>query len=108
MAHLSQLALDANSNQLTNTMDLLERHEQIVELQRLVGSNIAAESVRLLKEFQDDDPETTRGMMRLICNTQLKVLKKISFIALLRRQLAHGLSLDVDDPVDVAYHEKTV
>ncbi|GJZ94100.1 phospholipase-like protein [Tanacetum coccineum] len=28
-----------------------ERHEQILELQSLVGSNVAAESVRLLKEF---------------------------------------------------------
>ncbi|GJZ04318.1 phospholipase-like protein [Tanacetum coccineum] len=47
-----------------------ERHEQIFELQSLVGSNVAAESVRL----------------------------------------AHGLSLDVDDPVDVAlaYREKMV
>ncbi|GKC45922.1 hypothetical protein Tco_1063644, partial [Tanacetum coccineum] len=28
-----------------------ERREQIAELQRLVGSNVAAESVRLLREF---------------------------------------------------------
>ncbi|GKC74587.1 hypothetical protein Tco_1120470, partial [Tanacetum coccineum] len=81
-----------------------------VELQRLVGSNVAAESVRLLREFQDDELEKARGMMKLICETQLKVLKKISFVAKLRRQLAHGLSLDVDDPVDVAlaYREKMV
>ncbi|GJW05050.1 phospholipase-like protein [Tanacetum coccineum] len=63
-----------------------ERHEQILELQSLVGSNVAIESVRLLNEFQYDDLQSTRGMMRLICETQLKVLKKISFIALLRRQ----------------------
>ncbi|GJW20156.1 hypothetical protein Tco_0030778 [Tanacetum coccineum] len=97
-----------------------ERHEQILELQMLVGSNIAAESVRLLKEFQDVDLETTKGMMRLICETQLKVQLPV----VLERAnvfqkngidpnkytitLAHGLSLDVDDPVDVAmsYREK--
>ncbi|GJY73890.1 phospholipase-like protein [Tanacetum coccineum] len=99
-----------------------ERHEQILELQMLVGSNIAAESVRLLKEFQDADLETTRGMMRLICETQLKV----QLLVVLERAnvfqkngidpskytitLAHGLSLDVDDPVDIAlsYREKIV
>ncbi|GJX22211.1 hypothetical protein Tco_0226656 [Tanacetum coccineum] len=65
-----------------------ERHEQILELQSLVGSNVAAESVRFLKEFKYDNLESSRGMMRL----------------------AHGLSLDVDDPVDVAlaYREKMV
>ncbi|GJX91218.1 phospholipase-like protein [Tanacetum coccineum] len=87
-----------------------ERHEQILDLQIFMGSNVAAKSVRLLKEFKYDDLESTRGMMRLIRETQLKVLKKISFIALLRSQLAHSLSLDVDDPVDVslAYREKMV
>ncbi|GJX58324.1 hypothetical protein Tco_0289714 [Tanacetum coccineum] len=97
MSHLSQLAFDANSNQLTDIVTLLfhndnqrdfqlvrdtyvscqhlmvrceERHEQILELQNLVGSTVVAECVRL----------------------------------------AHGLSLDVDDPVDVAlaYREKMV
>ncbi|GJU03428.1 hypothetical protein Tco_1113766 [Tanacetum coccineum] len=63
-----------------------ERHEQILELQNLVGSTIVAESVRLLQKFQQDDLESSRGMMRLICKTQLKVLEKLSFIALLRRQ----------------------
>ncbi|GJT62551.1 hypothetical protein Tco_1006084 [Tanacetum coccineum] len=63
-----------------------ERHEQILELQNLVGSTVVAECVRLLQKFQQDDLESSRGMMRLICETQLKVLKKLSFIALLRRQ----------------------
>ncbi|GJW70731.1 hypothetical protein Tco_0127648 [Tanacetum coccineum] len=113
MSHLSQLAFDANSNQLTDIVTLLfhndnqrdfqlvrdtyvscqhlmvrceERHEQILELQNLVGSTVVAECVRLLQKFQQDDLESSRGMMRLICETQLKVLKKLSFIALLRRQ----------------------
>ncbi|GJX96709.1 hypothetical protein Tco_0352507 [Tanacetum coccineum] len=46
-----------------------ERHEKILELQSLVGSNVAAESVRLLKEFQYNDLVSSRGMMRLICET---------------------------------------
>ncbi|GJW05731.1 putative ribonuclease H-like domain-containing protein [Tanacetum coccineum] len=50
-----------------------ERHEKILKLQSLVGSNVDTESVRLLKEFQYDDLESSRGMMRLICETQLKV-----------------------------------
>ncbi|GKC22822.1 hypothetical protein Tco_1024972 [Tanacetum coccineum] len=149
MSHLSQLAADANSIQLTDIMALLfhndnqrdcqlvwetyvscqqlmvrcqERHEQILELQSLVGSNVAAESVRLLKEFQYDDLESTRGMMRLICETQLKVQlpvvleranvfqKKGIDPSKYTITLAHGLSLDVDDPVDVAlaYREKMV
>nr|GEX80485.1 phospholipase-like protein [Tanacetum cinerariifolium] len=63
-----------------------ERYEQILELQNLVGSTVVAESVRLLQKFQQDDLESSRGMMRLICETWLKVLKNLSFIALLRTQ----------------------
>ncbi|GJS58176.1 hypothetical protein Tco_0652960 [Tanacetum coccineum] len=59
---------------------------EVDQLQTLVGSNIAAESARMFREFQDDELEKARGMMKLISETQLKVLKKISFIALLRRQ----------------------
>nr|GEZ99892.1 F-box domain-containing protein [Tanacetum cinerariifolium] len=50
-----------------------ERREQIVELQRLVGSNVTAESIRLLREFQDGELEKARGMLKLTCETQLKV-----------------------------------
>ncbi|GKB40906.1 hypothetical protein Tco_0885848, partial [Tanacetum coccineum] len=64
------------------------RHEQIMVLQRLIGSTVAVESLRLLKELQDDELEKSKGMMKLISETQLK--------------LGHGLSLDVDDPVDVS------
>ncbi|GKF46086.1 hypothetical protein Tco_0135888, partial [Tanacetum coccineum] len=60
MSHLSQLAADANSIQLTNIMALLFHNDN----QSLVGSNVAAESIRLLKEFQYDDLESIRGMMR--------------------------------------------
>ncbi|GJS08555.1 phospholipase-like protein [Tanacetum coccineum] len=124
-----------------------ERHEQILELQNLVGSTVVAESVRLLQKFQQDNLESSRGMMRLICETQLKVqllvvLERayifqkngidpskytITFrladnvpkqggvygdcgvwVCILLYRVVHGLSLDVDDPVDVAltYREK--
>ncbi|GJT78233.1 hypothetical protein Tco_1044958 [Tanacetum coccineum] len=98
-------------------------------------STVLAESYKLLKKLQDYELEKCRELMKSISETQLKVLKKISFIAKLRRQcssgevvtimggifgdygvwvciflyrLGHGLSLDVEDPVDVAlaYHEK--
>ncbi|GJY59132.1 hypothetical protein Tco_0459024 [Tanacetum coccineum] len=97
-----------------------ERHEQILELQNLVGSTVVAECVRLLQKFQQDDLESSRGMMRLICETQLKVqlpvvLERANIFqkngidpSKYTITLAHGLSLDVDDPVDVAlaYREK--
>nr|GEW24414.1 reverse transcriptase domain-containing protein [Tanacetum cinerariifolium] len=100
MSHLSQLAFDANSNQLIYIVTLLfhndnqrdfqlvrdtyvscqhlmvrceERNEQILELQNLVGSTVVTECVRLLQKFQQDDLESSRGMMRPICKTQLKV-----------------------------------
>nr|GEW72743.1 F-box domain-containing protein [Tanacetum cinerariifolium] len=116
-----------------------ERHEQILKLQNLVGSTIVVESVRLLQKFQQDDLESYRGMMRLICETQLKVQLLVvleranifqnngidpskytitfrlddnvpkqegvfgnydAWVCILLYRLAHGLSLDVDDPVD--------
>ncbi|GJY99509.1 hypothetical protein Tco_0516939 [Tanacetum coccineum] len=99
-----------------------EWHEQIVELQTLVGSNVAAEAVRLLMELQDDELEKYRGMMKLISKTQLKVQLPVvlDHASVFKKNgidpsnytitLAHGLSLDVDDPVDVAlaYREKMV
>ncbi|GKE33795.1 hypothetical protein Tco_1453117, partial [Tanacetum coccineum] len=145
MSHLSQLAFDANSNQLTDILTLLfhndnqrdfqlvrdtyvscqhlmvryeERHEQILELQNLVGSTVVAEYVRFLQKFQQDDLESSRGMMRLICETQLKLPIVLERANTFQKNgidpskysitLAHGLSLDVDDPVDVAlaYREK--
>ncbi|GJU59866.1 hypothetical protein Tco_1237632 [Tanacetum coccineum] len=91
-----------------------ERHEQILELQNLVGSTVVAECVRLLQKFQQDDLESSRGMMRLICETQLKVqlpvvLERANIFqkngidpSKYTITLVHGLSLDVDDPIDVA------
>nr|GEW04238.1 phospholipase-like protein [Tanacetum cinerariifolium] len=35
-------------------------------------STVVVESVRLLQKFQQDDLESSRGMVRLICETQLK------------------------------------
>nr|GEU61880.1 phospholipase-like protein [Tanacetum cinerariifolium] len=52
---------------------LKERHEQKLDLQTLVGLIVATESIRFLKEFLYDELEETRGMMRLIYETQLKV-----------------------------------
>nr|GEW13460.1 F-box domain-containing protein [Tanacetum cinerariifolium] len=124
-----------------------ERHEQILKLQNLVGSTIVVESVRLLQKFLQDDLESSRGMMRLIRETQIKVqllvvLERANifqkngidpskytitfrlddnvpkqegvfgdydvWVYILLYRLAHGLSLDVDDHVDVAltYREK--
>ncbi|GJZ44104.1 phospholipase-like protein [Tanacetum coccineum] len=79
-------------------------------------STVVAESVRLLQKFQQDDLESSRGMMRLICETRLKVqlpvvLERANIFqknGIDPSKLAHGLSLDVDDFVDfaLAYREK--
>ncbi|GJX84508.1 hypothetical protein Tco_0335282 [Tanacetum coccineum] len=131
-----------------------ERREQMIEMQPFLHlSPVLAESYNLLKELQDYELEKCRDLMKSISETQLKVLKKISFMAKLRRakafdkkgidptdycirfkladnvakhggifgdcgvwvciflyRLVHGLSLDVEDPFDVAltYREKMV
>ncbi|GJZ56692.1 hypothetical protein Tco_0862144 [Tanacetum coccineum] len=69
------------------TVRCQERQEQMMEMQRfLSGSNVVVESFKLLKELQDDELEKSREMIKLISETQLKVLKKISFITKLHRQ----------------------
>ncbi|GJV82889.1 hypothetical protein Tco_1522787 [Tanacetum coccineum] len=135
-----------------------ERREQMIEMQPFLHlSTVLAESYNLLKELQDYELEKCRDLMKSISETQLKVLKKISFMAKLRRilgatkvfekkgidptdysirfkladpvlkqggifgdcgvwvciflyRLAHVMSLDVEDPIDVAlaYREKIV
>nr|GFA33744.1 phospholipase-like protein [Tanacetum cinerariifolium] len=76
LAQFHILSGDVTFYDIEDTYDYEYRdwHEQIVELQSLVGSNVAAESVMLLKEFQHDVLESSRGLMRLICETQLKLL----------------------------------
>ncbi|GKF61867.1 hypothetical protein Tco_0181921 [Tanacetum coccineum] len=57
-----------------------ERREQMLEMQSF------AASYKFLKELQDFELEKCRDLMKSISETQLKVLKKLSFIAKLRRQ----------------------
>ncbi|GKF26879.1 hypothetical protein Tco_0082773 [Tanacetum coccineum] len=62
-----------------------ERQEQIMEMQSFLHvSTILAESYNLLKELRDYEIEKCKELMKSISKTQLKVLKKISFIAKLR------------------------
>ncbi|GJW53239.1 hypothetical protein Tco_0097324 [Tanacetum coccineum] len=49
-------------------------------------STSLAESFKLLEKLQDFESEKCRDLMKSISETQLKVLKKLSFIAKLRRQ----------------------
>ncbi|GJZ50756.1 phospholipase-like protein [Tanacetum coccineum] len=123
-----------------------QRREQMIEMQPFLHVSIVlADFYNLLKDLQDYELEKCRKLMKSISETQLKVLKKISFIAKLRRskvfdkkridptdycirfkladsvpkqggifgdcgvwvciflyRLVHGLSLDVEDPFDVA------
>ncbi|GKA42885.1 hypothetical protein Tco_0735545 [Tanacetum coccineum] len=64
-----------------------ERREQMLEMQSFLHvSTSLAESYKLLEELQDFELEKCRDLMKSISETQLKVLKKLSFIAKLRRQ----------------------
>ncbi|GKC59526.1 hypothetical protein Tco_1087124, partial [Tanacetum coccineum] len=64
-----------------------ERREQTIEMQPFLHLSIVlAESYNLLKELQDYELEKCRDLMKSISETQLKVLKKISFMAKLRCQ----------------------
>ncbi|GJX96511.1 hypothetical protein Tco_0352309 [Tanacetum coccineum] len=65
-----------------------ERQEQMMEMQSFLHVlTVLAESYNLLKELQDYELEKCRELMKSISETQLKVLKKISFIAKLCRHL---------------------
>ncbi|GJT10997.1 hypothetical protein Tco_0858039 [Tanacetum coccineum] len=64
---------------------LLEEKRFRLEEAKRLRSNVVVESFKLHKELQDDELEKSREMMKLISETQLKALKKISFIAKLRR-----------------------
>ncbi|GJS06735.1 hypothetical protein Tco_0363531 [Tanacetum coccineum] len=62
-----------------------ERREQMIEMQPFLHvSTVLADSYNLLKELQDYELDKCRELMKSISETQLKVLKKISFIAKLR------------------------
>nr|GEV38449.1 hypothetical protein [Tanacetum cinerariifolium] len=65
LAHAKRIQLCSSSKKI--------QPKQILELQILVGSTVVAECVRLLQKFQQDDLESSRGMMRLICETRIKV-----------------------------------
>ncbi|GKB05815.1 putative reverse transcriptase domain-containing protein, partial [Tanacetum coccineum] len=67
--HVLQLVMDTYVSCQHLIVRCEERHEQILKLQNLVGSTVVAESVRLLQKFQQDDLESSRGMMRLIYET---------------------------------------
>ena len=62
------------------------RGEQIKHLQTVVGSSLTRQSLELLIEMQDEDLEKNRTLMRCISETQIKVLKTISFLAKLRKK----------------------
>ncbi|GJZ00214.1 phospholipase-like protein [Tanacetum coccineum] len=63
-----------------------ERREQMIKMQPFLHlSPVLAESYNLLKVLQDYELEKCRDLMKSISKTQLKVLKKISFMAKLSR-----------------------
>ncbi|GKB58176.1 hypothetical protein Tco_0914362 [Tanacetum coccineum] len=88
MSQLARLAISANSVLVKDMMvKLFERQEQMIEMQSFLHvATLLAESYNLLKELQDYELEKCRELMKSISETQLKVMKKISFIAKLRRQ----------------------
>ncbi|GJR84724.1 phospholipase-like protein [Tanacetum coccineum] len=66
---------------------LCDWREHMLEMQSFLHVSIVlAESYNFLKELQDYELEKCKELIKLISETQLKVLKKISFIAKLRCQ----------------------
>nr|GEU63715.1 hypothetical protein [Tanacetum cinerariifolium] len=64
-----------------------ERREKMLKMQSFLHvSTSLAESYKLLEELQDFELEKYRDLVKSISETQLKVLKKLSFIDKLRRQ----------------------
>ncbi|GKD76264.1 hypothetical protein Tco_1334546, partial [Tanacetum coccineum] len=88
MSQLAHLAISANSVLVKDMMvKLFERQEQMIEMQSFLHvSTVLAESYNLLKELQDYELEKCNELMKSISETQLKDLKKISFIAKMCRQ----------------------
>nr|GEX97007.1 F-box domain-containing protein [Tanacetum cinerariifolium] len=107
MSHLPQIALASNSNQFKEMLSVYFDKEndkdfkQINEMQNMAQelynrvkergelinmllafnlSQDAFESLKLLKELQEDEMAKTRSLMKGITETQLRVLKKISFV----------------------------
>nr|GEX71827.1 phospholipase-like protein [Tanacetum cinerariifolium] len=117
MAHLTQVARDANSNQLKdmllvffereNELDfalsrqmsqmvgqythrVAQRLELIGELEKLQGSILAYETVNLLRDLNDADLSKSKAFMTAMSQIQINVLKKISFVVQMRGKLHLG------------------
>lgn len=60
-----------------------ERAEVIKHLESFPTIGVARDSLKLLHELQDADLEKSTGLMKFITETQLRVLKKISFVSLM-------------------------
>ncbi|GKF07167.1 hypothetical protein Tco_0041391 [Tanacetum coccineum] len=86
MSQLNLLAFSANSLLVKDIMVKLFEIDNERDL-RTVADTYAtlAESYKLLEELQDFELEKCRDLMKSISETQLKDLKKLSFIAKLRR-----------------------
>ncbi|GJY45283.1 hypothetical protein Tco_0434346, partial [Tanacetum coccineum] len=84
MVNLAQLARDAKSNQLKDMLLYFFEKENelylIAELEKLQGSILAFETVKLLRDVNDADLSKVRSFMTAISQIQIKLLKKISFV----------------------------
>nr|GEX07020.1 phospholipase-like protein [Tanacetum cinerariifolium] len=73
-----------------------ERREQMLEMQSILHvSTSFAESYKLLEVLQDFVLEKYRDLMKSISETQLMVLKKLSFIAKLHHMLSYKLECEI-------------
>lgn len=63
-----------------------ERAEVIKQLESFSIIALARDSLKLLHELQDADLAKTRAMMKLISETQLRVLKKIAFVSVMGKK----------------------
>ncbi|GJV10826.1 hypothetical protein Tco_1352367 [Tanacetum coccineum] len=111
IANLAQLARDAKSNQLKDMLLYLFEKEKeldftlsrqisqivrqytnrvgyrldvIAKLEKMQGSILAFETVKLLRDVNDAGLSKVRSFMNAISHIKIKVLKKISFVVQMR------------------------
>ncbi|GJR48326.1 hypothetical protein Tco_1316429 [Tanacetum coccineum] len=81
-----------------------QRLEIITELNKLQGSIVACESVKLLKDVNDADLSKARAFMTAISQTQIKVLMNISFVVQIRAKLVPSCCVIFDlEPLSLSF-----
>ncbi|GKC25033.1 hypothetical protein Tco_1027183 [Tanacetum coccineum] len=85
MSTLSQFAFACNSIVLKEVLAVMQMAELILDVEKQ-GSAEVFESVKLLKDLQETDNAKARSFMKVINETELKILEKTSLIVQFRKK----------------------